>query len=206
MVGLSFRGLLVYDQCPITAVLQEQVNLLHKHRLPLSPSPSLTGFSSSLKDFQNRKYVCGFYSLTAQATYTFESYYCFLFYCSRLKLFTYLLRDSLMHDTEVCAMNILYLSLRLSTCNIWAQIQFFVHTTKDSSQSEDTKESDLPGFMVDVYIHLRLVSLPLIYLAASSICSLYVAIFGLKKKFWKLYLCLHGKFRSKSCKIVIVFG
>ena len=36
--------------------------------------------------------------------------------------------------------------------------------------------------MVDVYIHLRLVSLPLIYLAASSICNLYVAIFGLEKK------------------------
>ena len=37
-----------------------------------------------------------------------------------------------------------------------------------------TKESGLPGLMVDVYIHLRLVSLPLIDLAASSICNLYM--------------------------------
>lgn len=86
------------------------------------------------------------------------------------------------------------------TYTIWARIQFFVHTAKDGSQSEDTKESGLPGLMVDVYIHLRLVSLPLIDLAASSICNLYIAIFGLKKNIWKLCLCLHRSSGPRAAK------
>ena len=59
MVGLSFRGLLVYDQCPITTVLQEQVNLLLKAQVAFYLlHPVWQDFPlCSLKDF-SKPQVC----------------------------------------------------------------------------------------------------------------------------------------------------
>lgn len=101
-----------------------------------------------------------FIALQPKATYTFRKLLLFSFLLFKVETIHILTPGTVMHDTEVCAVNILV--PYAVTYTIWARIQFFVHTAKDSSQSEDTKDSDLPGLIVDVYLHLRLVSLPLV--------------------------------------------